>query len=325
VLFFFSTPFVTLYLEFAGVQSNSKMGFELSPVQHASIGAVVGSVEQSIMRPSVFWKTEMQQKRFDMYRAINPRFCYRGLPMAVVGIAPITCIQFGTNSAILNAFTSHRGGFSNVTDSDRLVAGVVAGMTSALVQSPCQLVEVNQQNHGGTIFKMIRRIHAAHGIPGFFRGLTMTMGREGIFCSSYIALNPLMQEKLKERGVNGSQASVYSAVATGTFGALLSHPADTLKTRLQGGVLALPGGTEGPRAPREALQTIARSGPMISQLYAGCAPRVFRLICCTYIYGSLTSVFEDFAHHCQQHWSWNAAGVDRSWSSVPTAARLELS
>lgn len=300
------------------------MVFDLSPVQHASIGAVVGSVEQSMMRPSVFWKTELQQKRFDMYRAINPRFCYRGLPMAVVGIAPITCIQFGTNSAILNSFASHRGGISNVSDSDRLVAGVVAGMTSALLQSPCQLVEVNQQNHGGTIFKMVRRIRAAHGIPGFFRGVTMTMGREGIFCCSYIALNPLMQKKLKEQGVTESKASVYSAVTTGTFGALLSHPADTLKTRLQGGVLALPGGTEGPRGPREALQTIARSGPMVSQLYAGCAPRVFRLICCTYIYGSLTSTFEDFAHHCQQHWRWNAAGVNHSWSPVPVAARHEL-
>jgi len=292
------------------------MAFELSPVQHASIGAVVGSVEQSIMRPSVFWKTELQQKRFDIHRAVNPRFCYRGLPMAVVGIAPITCIQFGTNSAMLNAFSSRRGGNCDVTDSDRLFAGVVAGMTSAIVQSPCQLVEVNQQNHGGTISSMARRIYAVHGIRGFFRGVTMTMGREGIFCSSYIALNPLVQKRLKEKGFADSQASAYAAVATGTFGALLSHPADTLKTRLQGGVLALPGagGTPGPRGPREAMQAIARSGPMVSQLYAGCAPRVFRLICCTYIYGSLSSVFEDLARQSQHHWRWSVAGVDHTWS-----------
>lgn len=240
--------------------------------------------------------------------------------MAVVGIAPITCIQFGTNSAILRGFAVHRGGASNITDTDRLVAGVLAGMTSAVVQSPCQLVEVNQQNHGGNLVNMARRIYAAHGIPGFFRGVTMTMGREGIFCSSYIALNPLVQKKLKQKGVGESEASVYSAVATGTFGALLSHPADTLKTRVQGGVFALPGagGVEGPRGPRGAVQAIARGGSMLSQFYAGCAPRVFRLICCTYIYGSLTSVFEDLVQHHQHHWRWNGAGVDHSWSSVPT-------
>lgn len=146
----------------------------------------------------------------------------------------------------------------------------------------------------------------------------MTMGREGVFCSSYIALNPLVQKWLKKEGYPESQASAYSAIATGTFGALLSHPADTLKTRLQGGVLALPesGGTLGPRGPREALQVIARGGPMVSQLYAGCAPRVFRLICCTYIYGSLSSVFEDLVLRSQQHWHWSVAGVDHSWSST---------
>jgi len=302
------------------------MSFDLSPVQHASIGAVVGSVEQSIMRPSVFWKTELQQNRFDIHRAVNPRFCYRGLPMAVVGIAPITCIQFGTNSAVLHSLASRRGSSCDITDSDRLAAGVIAGMTSAVMQSPCQLVEVNQQNHGGTISTMARRIYAVHGIGGFFRGVTMTMGREGIFCSSYIALNPLVQKRLKEKGVADSQASAYAAVATGTFGALLSHPADTLKTRLQAGVLALPGasGTPGPRGPREALQAIARSGPMVSQLYAGCAPRVFRLICCTYIYGSLSSVFENLALQSQQHWHWNVAGVDHSWSSGTTSDQLAL-
>jgi len=154
----------------------------------------------------------------------------------------------------------------------------------------------------------------------------MTMGREGIFCSSYIALNPLVQKRLKEKGVTDSQASVYAAVATGTFGALLSHPADTLKTRLQGGVFALPeaGGAGGPRGPREVVQAMARSGPMVSQLYAGCAPRVFRLVCCTYIYGSLTSVFEGLAHQSQQHWHWNLAGVDHSWSSG-TASQLHES
>lgn len=194
-------------------------------------------------------------------------------------------------------------------------------MTSAVVQSPCQLVEVNQQNHGGTIPSMARRIFAAHGIRGFFRGVTMTMGREGIFCSSYIALNPLLQKRLKEEGFAESKASACSAVVTGTFGALLSHPADTLKTRLQGGVLALPesNGMQGPRGPREAAQMIARSGPLLPQLYAGCSPRVFRLICCTYIYGSLSSVFEDLALRSQQHWRWTVAGVDHSWSSGTTS------
>ncbi|CAK0911198.1 unnamed protein product, partial [Prorocentrum cordatum] len=104
------------------------------------IGALVGSIEMSIMKPAVFWKSELQQGRFSISRAVNPAYCYRGLPVAVCSIAPVTCIQFVANNVALRRF----GAESTASDSQRLAAGVLSGFASALAQSPMQLVEINQ-------------------------------------------------------------------------------------------------------------------------------------------------------------------------------------
>merc|ERR1719223_803474 len=61
---------------------------------------------------------------------------------------------------------------------------------------------------------------------------------------------------------------------------------------------------------------------MFSQLYAGCAPRAFRLICCTYIYESLTSVFEDTSSqtvqllHSPQYNTTPSGDIPLCWASV---------
>lgn len=298
---------------------------ELSTVQHGCIGAIVGSVEQSIMRPTVFWKAELQQNRFDLSRALNPRFCYRGLPVAVVSIAPITCIQFGVTNACLNAIKLLRGDSVPSSDIDKLVSGIVAGMASAMVQSPFQLVEVNQQNHGGNMASMAKRVIASYGFRGLYRGASMTAVREGIFCSSYMAVAPFVKGKLRERCPDTSEGAAVAAssVVSGGLGALLSHPADTLKTRLQGSLFEFKGEVVSesmkPRAsgPRDALEELRRQGPLLPQCYRGFFPRVFRLVCCTYIYSSLTQVFEDVA----LNWTgcFERIGVNVVYTNLPEA------
>ena len=58
--------------------------------EEAVIGAAVGSCEVLIMQPTNYWKTELQQGRFDLARAIRPRYVYRGTMIAATSIAPIT-------------------------------------------------------------------------------------------------------------------------------------------------------------------------------------------------------------------------------------------
>jgi hypothetical protein len=58
--------------------------------QEAIAGALTGSTEVLLMQPSNFWKTELQQKRFKLSRALNSKYAYRGVTIAAMAIAPVT-------------------------------------------------------------------------------------------------------------------------------------------------------------------------------------------------------------------------------------------
>jgi len=200
----------------------------------------------------------------------------------------------------MKGFTAIRGGSTNTSDVDKFAAAVIAGMASAMVQSPFQLVDLNQQNHGGNMASMTRRVISTHGIRhGLYRGASMTAVREGIFCSSYIALAPFVKGKLLEQQPDMPEATAVavSSVLSGSLGAFISHPADTLKTLLQGSLLPFRDGRASLRAsgPWEALKELERQGPLLRQCYRGFLPRVFRLVCSNYIYSRLTTIFEDAA------------------------------
>ncbi|CAE7360747.1 ODC1 [Symbiodinium natans] len=184
--------------------------------------------------------------------------------------------------------------------SDKIIAAVMAGAASALIQSPTQLVEVNQSNHGSSMIATARKVIAQNGVLGLYRGYSMGATREGIFCSSYIAINPSIKKWMKEKRpeLSDGAATVVASVASGSLGAALSHPADTLKTRLQAGALPLRAGEAAEatriRGPWQALQDLRLKGNLWSQCYAGFSPRLFRLVCCTYIYSTLTDACEAF-------------------------------
>lgn len=267
--------------------------YELSSLQHGIVGAVVGSAEQSLMRPSVYWKAELQRGVFSWPRALNPRCCYRGLGVAVASIAPITAVQFASTHVYSGAIRQRMGLAEGATlsDTQTMGVGIMAGVTSSVVQSPFQLVEVNQQRFGGNMFSMVRTVVAQQGVIALFRGQTMTAVREGIFTCSYAAVAPILKRRIREQRpeMSEGQALAGASIAAGSLGAFVSHPFDTLKTRLQGSVMD-PVRVSG---PREALSELLQNGGW-RKCYSGFTPRVFRICCCTFIYASLSEVLSDY-------------------------------
>lgn len=265
--------------------------------EEAVIGAAVGSCEVLIMQPTNYWKTELQQGRFDLARAIRPRYVYRGTMIAATSIAPITAIQFCVNGACLSALQSPDAAVSPVVS---LLCGVTAGIASATVQSPCQLVEINQQKHGGTMVGIARRVIQTHGARTLWRGFSMTASREGIFCCAYISSAPLLGQVFHDRSSLGEGfATMAGALVAGAVAAVLTHPADTLKTRLQGDVFAPDGsGRIQNSNPRAAVAEMVRVGGgaagALRQCYSGFLPRLVRIVACTLIYGKLNNVFSTF-------------------------------
>ena len=276
--------------------------------QEAIAGALTGSTEVLLMQPSNFWKTELQQKRFNLSRALNPKYAYRGVTIAAMAIAPVVAIQFSMNGACLSALSALSSSTSTSTTTTTtkpptatisILSGVIAGVSSALFQSPFQLIEINQQKHGGTIAAVVQKIARTHGTRALWRGLSMTATREGLFCCSYIAVSPLLGRALYERtSLNDSMSLLVGALLGGSMGAVLTHPADTLKTRLQGDLFAVEGSGREPvnihvrAALKDMVVTWGRKpSNVMFGMYAGFTPRLFRLCCCTLIYGQLNPFY----------------------------------
>jgi len=270
----------------------------LTPVSDALIGSACGVLEVLMMQPAVYWKAELQQQRFSFARAIDPRFVYRGLFISCLSIAPVTAVQFCVNGLCLRACRALRQDGA-VPQSCAMLAGVVAGATSAIIMSPSQLIEINQQKHGGTFLAISRRVLQEHGFPGLYRGYALTATREGIFTCSYLAAAPLLQDWLHHQRPESSPVStaLASSLLAGAVGAALTHPPDTLKTRIQGDMFPVaPGASAVSTNISTAVAELRRKGHLAPQLYAGFTPRMFRIICCTFIYGRLRNLFEPFGH-----------------------------
>ena len=109
------------------------------------------------MQPTVYWKAEMQQGRFNLRRAVNPRFAYRGTTIAATSIAPITAIQFSVNGACMSALSD----FQPVTAS--MLSSMMAGVVSAAVQSPCQLVDPPPRHRYARVGRHVAWLVHDHG------------------------------------------------------------------------------------------------------------------------------------------------------------------
>jgi len=275
------------------------MAQDLHPAVNAMIGAAAGVGEAIAMQPTVFWKTELQQNRFTMSRALNPRYLYRGVTIQCVSVAPISAVQFAANGAVLDLTRRMRGTQGAPTDAERVCAGLTAGALSALVMTPTDNIMITQQKHGGSIVGTTNRIRSAFGNIGLYRGLTLCAVRESTGTCCYIAAFPMMRREISNRYPETPAAvcSTVAAVATSSLSCLLNHPADTLKTRIQGSMF--------PHAAEISQPTISTAyrtvqaecdgsaTGMARQLYRGLLPRLFRISCGCMILDSIKSGLED--------------------------------
>ena len=81
------------------------------------------------------------------------------------------------------------------------------------------------------------RIAQTHGVTTLFRGLTPTIGREGLYTMAMLGVTPVIKRELAQRsGLEPNIALAVGSVAGATFAAVATHPLDTIKTCMQGDV-----------------------------------------------------------------------------------------
>lgn len=164
------------------------------------------------------------------------------------------------------------------------LAGLGAGTIEAILVNPFEMVKVTLQanrNRGGEVpstFAVTRQIIAEHGIGsrGLNRGLSATIGRNGVFNMLYFGfyhsvknIVPEYQDPMMEFG-----RKIAIGFASGFLGSVVNIPFDVAKSRIQGpqpqpGVVKY-------RSTFATINTVYKEEGFRA-LYKGLVPKVMRL------------------------------------------------
>ena len=239
----------------------------VTAVEHTAIGGFAAMVEAVTMQPLLAVKNALQEGR-----AVprNPLHLYRGVGINAMSMVPITAVQFGANrlgEQVFGAGSTKLGGGS------RLVCAATAGMLSAFIGSPSELIIIHQQKSGRSLPVETLHLLRAYGPTVFTRGLGMCMARESVYATGYLGLFPVLRERLEEGGYSAGTSTLMAGITSGVIAAFFSHPFDTIKTKLQVNMNG-----EGPHkdvlsSSRKILETGG-----VTQFWRGVVPRGLRIV-----------------------------------------------
>ena len=208
---------------------------ELNASQNAAVGMACGTIEVCIDQPMLYWKNAAQQ---GLPFTLNPKLMYRGLLASISNMAALTAIQFFGTGLIKRAIVGNED--RALTSSETLVSAFAGGAISGVVCGPLELTMIQQQRFGKNIIQTPSGIIRETGILGMCRGMIPAITREGIFTCGYLGMTPLLEQKISK---NEAFASIPRPIVqfgcsmtAGLVASGLSHPADTIKTCMQGDI-----------------------------------------------------------------------------------------
>merc|ERR1712166_80521 len=134
---------------------------------------------------------------------------------------------------------------ANMPTAVAFATGVTAACVAEAVTFPADLVKTNLQIQGSRQFKgakplglagVVREVHAAEGMKGFYRGLLPSCLRHFIYSGGRMAIYETMREKVIGRDADGGfslSKGIVAGMGTGATAQFLATPCDLVKIRLQ--------------------------------------------------------------------------------------------
>ena len=179
---------------------------------------------------------------------------------------------------------------------------------SALVVCPADMLIIQQQKTGLSLAAQVNAISSEFGWGKFRKGLLPAIGRESLFTGGYLGLAPVLRGLLVKtnpaifaegggggtggatevRGKDkGNFASLLaSSLMAGVTAGVLTHPIDTIKTRMQGDLTAA-----------SPYSSVARTAGLLWQeggmgkFFQGVAPRTARICIAVLIFNECNRIF----------------------------------
>ena len=166
---------------------------------------------------------------------------YKGLASPLVGLTFINAIIFGVHG---NLYRQMVPGAKS-----QFVAGTIAGMVQSLILCPMELAKIKLQIQGQGLrldktqrtylgpIDCLKKVLATEGVSGCFRGLTMTLIRDGPGFGAYFAIYHLLCLSFVPRGKTvadlGPLPLLISGGLTGMITWAIVYPTDVIKSRIQ--------------------------------------------------------------------------------------------
>lgn len=259
-------------------------------MQHTMIGGLAGLIEVAVMQPTVMVKNCLQERR---PFPTNPVTYYRGVWVNCGAMGPIIATQFGVNKAIEGVIKPMRP-MGKLTNADTIAMAMAAGTTSSFVGCPAEYVMIAQQRTGLSMIDALKTNISNLGAKTVYRGLGATMCRESVYAASYMGGVPILREEFNRipeiRDIPGASFFASGMIA-GTIATVLTHPADTIKTRQQ----AFPDLKTHPQyrtMMSTARYVVGEAG--VGALFAGLLPRAFRIIGAMFIFNEVKQRAVDY-------------------------------
>ena len=249
------------------------MSAELNESQNATVGMTVGVIEVLILQPFNYAKNMTQQKQ---PISLSPSVWYRGVGANCINMGSCTMIQFAVGGKLKNLVLN--GEKRRLQVYEEMLCGAAAGLVSATVGSPLELIMVQQQRKGGSTMSTIRTIATPSNIG---RGFTGAGIREALWTCGYLSIPPIVRNYLMDMYPtvfdSNEKARIPAALLGGLFACYLSHPVDTIKTCMQGDIERTTYST----FSKTAGKIWAESG--VRGFYRGATFRYGRMVCAVFI------------------------------------------
>ncbi|XP_030745542.1 mitochondrial 2-oxodicarboxylate carrier [Sitophilus oryzae] len=273
--------------------------FKEAAIQIGS-GGSAGFVEVCIMHPLDLVKTRLQIQSGKTLPRTDPKYyngvfdClakmykYEGITSYWKGIIPPILAETPKRAVKFFTFEQYKQlflfGSSTPTPLTFSLAGLGAGLTEAVLVNPFEVVKVSMQANRAvgkelpSTWVVTKQIVAKHGFGsrGLNKGVTATMGRNGVFNMIYFGFYhsvkgflPKTEDHLKEFG-----SKVGIGFVSGTLASCVNIPFDVAKSRIQG-PQPVPGQIKYKGTINSMIIVYKEEGFMA--LYKGLVPKVMRL------------------------------------------------
>lgn len=162
--------------------------------------------------------------------SLYPRDVWRGTLTNAGSMGPITAIQVAGNAKLQETGKALKG--SELTDMEKLMASIAAGAAAGLVATPTEFVPYYMQNNNYNTIEALKSMYTKYGPKIFFRGLTATSGRDGVFTAGYTTLTAIFKKRL-EGTMNPYMAQLFAGMAAGVITAGVTQPLHVIARRMQ--------------------------------------------------------------------------------------------